>query len=55
MSIEKYIPYGRQNIDEDDIKAVVEVLRSDYVTTGPKVNEFEERWQNTAEQNMQLP
>ena len=43
MSIEKYIPYGRQNIDEDDIKSVVEVLRSDYVTTGPKVNEFEEK------------
>jgi perosamine synthetase len=35
------IPYGRQNIDEDDILAVVEVLRSDYLTTGPKVDEFE--------------
>ena len=46
MSTNKYIPYGRQNIDEDDIKAVVEVLRSDYVTTGPKVNEFEERVAN---------
>lgn len=38
-----YIPYGRQNIDEDDINAVVEVLKSDYVTTGPKVNEFEKK------------
>ena len=36
-----YIPYGKQSIDEDDIQAVVEVLRSDYVTTGPKVAEFE--------------
>lgn len=38
-----YIPYGRQNIDEEDIKAVVDVLRSDYVTTGPKISEFERR------------
>lgn len=35
------IPYGRQSIDEDDIRAVVEVLRSDWLTTGPKVAEFE--------------
>ena len=36
-----YIPYGKQCIEEDDIEAVVEVLRSDYVTTGPAVAEFE--------------
>lgn len=36
-----FIPYGRQSIDEDDIQAVVEVLRSDYITTGPKIQEFE--------------
>ena len=36
------IPYGRQFIDEDDIKAVTEVLRSDWLTTGPKVAEFEQ-------------
>jgi perosamine synthetase len=35
------IPYGRQSIDEEDIQAVVEVLRSDWLTTGPKVDEFE--------------
>jgi len=35
------IPYGHQCIDEDDIKAVVEVLRSDWITTGPKIKEFE--------------
>jgi perosamine synthetase len=35
------IPYGRQSIDEEDIRAVVEVLRSDWLTTGPKVAEFE--------------
>ncbi len=36
-----YIPYGRQTIDEDDIQAVCEVLRSDFLTTGPKIAEFE--------------
>jgi perosamine synthetase len=36
------LPYGRQSIGEDDIEAVVEVLRSDWLTTGPKVGEFEE-------------
>jgi perosamine synthetase len=35
------LPYGRQWVDEDDIAAVVEVLRSDWLTTGPKVLEFE--------------
>ena len=35
------IPYGRQTIEEDDIQAVVDVLRSDYLTTGPKISEFE--------------
>jgi perosamine synthetase len=35
------IPYGRQYIDDDDIAAVTEVLRSDWLTTGPKVDEFE--------------
>ncbi|MBN1930569.1 MAG: UDP-4-amino-4,6-dideoxy-N-acetyl-beta-L-altrosamine transaminase [Desulfobacterales bacterium] len=35
------IPYGRQCIDESDISAVVDVMRSDWLTTGPKVLEFE--------------
>jgi perosamine synthetase len=35
------LPYGRQWIDEDDVAAVVEVLRSDWLTTGPRVAEFE--------------
>lgn len=38
-----YIPYGRQSIDEEDIRAVEEVLRSDYITTGPKISEFEQK------------
>src|SRR3984957_1012869 len=36
------LPYGRQSIDESDIQAVVETLRSDWLTTGPKIAEFEE-------------
>ena len=35
------IPYGRQTIEEDDIEEVIGVLRSDYLTTGPKIAEFE--------------
>lgn len=37
----KPIPYGRQHITEEDIQAVVDVLRSDYLTQGPKILEFE--------------
>ena len=36
------IPYGKQNISEEDINSVVEVLRSDYLTQGPVVPKFEE-------------
>ena len=36
------IPYGKQFIDEDDIIAVRDVLRSDFLTTGPKIVEFEQ-------------
>src|SRR5436190_20435285 len=36
-----FLPYGHQSIDESDIQAVVETLRSDWLTTGPKVEEFE--------------
>ena len=36
------IPYGRQNISEADIQAVVDVLRSDYLTQGPAVPAFEQ-------------
>ena len=38
----KFIPYGHQWIDEEDIKEVVAVLKSDWITTGPKIAEFEE-------------
>jgi perosamine synthetase len=41
---ERLLPYGRQSLSEEDIQAVAEVLRSDWLTTGPKVGEFEERF-----------
>jgi len=38
------IPYGRQTIDEEDVSAVAEALKSDFLTTGPKVKEFENKF-----------
>jgi UDP-4-amino-4,6-dideoxy-N-acetyl-beta-L-altrosamine transaminase len=40
----KPIPYGKHDINEDDIKAVVEVLKSDYLTQGPLISSFEEKF-----------
>lgn len=42
-SEQKFIPYGRQAMNEADIEAVLNVLRSDFLTQGPKVQEFEEK------------
>ncbi|HDR4895707.1 UDP-4-amino-4,6-dideoxy-N-acetyl-beta-L-altrosamine transaminase [Bacillus cereus] len=39
---ETYLPYGQQQIDEYDIQAVVDVLKGDFLTTGPMVQQFEE-------------
>lgn len=36
------IPYGRQSVDESDIEAVIEVLRSDWLTQGPAIERFEQ-------------
>ncbi|MGG3804441.1 UDP-4-amino-4,6-dideoxy-N-acetyl-beta-L-altrosamine transaminase [Metabacillus fastidiosus] len=38
-----FLPYGKQWIDEEDIEAVVSVLKSEYLTTGPAINEFERK------------
>ena len=38
------IPYGRQQIDQDDIDAVIETLKADFLTQGPKVAEFETKF-----------
>lgn len=40
----KAIPYGRQSIDQEDIEAVVETLQNDFLTQGPKIQEFEEKF-----------
>lgn len=42
------LPYGRQSVDEEDIRAVVDVLRSDWLTTGPVVERFEAALAETA-------
>ena len=39
--INRPISYGRQYISEEDVRAVVETLQSDYLTQGPKISEFE--------------
>lgn len=41
MNINRYIPYSHQYIDDKDIKALVEVFQSDWLTRGPKTEEFE--------------
>jgi hypothetical protein len=41
LTADKPIPYGRQNITEEDIQTVIETLKSDYLTQGPKIAEFE--------------
>jgi perosamine synthetase len=41
MNQSKLLPYGHQTIEDQDIQAVTEVLKSDWLTTGPKVREFE--------------
>ncbi|QJD88245.1 UDP-4-amino-4,6-dideoxy-N-acetyl-beta-L-altrosamine transaminase [Cohnella herbarum] len=38
-----FLPYGKQSIDEDDIQAVVNVLRSDFITQGPSIERFERK------------
>ena len=40
----KIIPYGRQSIEKDDIDAVINTLKSDFLTQGPKVLEFEKKF-----------
>jgi len=40
----KVIPYGRQNITDEDIQVVIETLKSDYLTQGPKIKEFEDNF-----------
>jgi len=46
MSKKKIIPYGKQNITEEDIVAVSKALVGDYLTQGPLIKEFEEHFAN---------
>jgi perosamine synthetase len=47
MSERPFIPYGRQSIDEDDVAAVVDVLRGAWLTQGPSVDAFEAAFAET--------
>ena len=40
------LPYSRQDINQSDIQSVVDVLKTDWLTTGPKVREFESEFAN---------
>jgi hypothetical protein len=44
--ISSKIPYGRQNITQEDIDVVIESLQSDFLTQGPTISEFESRFAN---------
>ena len=46
MNNKKLIPYGRQDISKSDLKAVQDVLKSDFLTTGPQVPKFERLFSN---------
>lgn len=43
ISISRFLPYGKQEIDEKDIEAVCNVLGEDFITQGPKIKEFEDK------------
>ena len=44
MNTEDFIPYGKQDIDEEDIREVDKVLASDWITQGPNIKKFEEEF-----------
>lgn len=44
--MDKFIPYGKQWIDDKDIEEVIKILKSDYITQGPKIKEFEDNIAN---------
>lgn len=53
--INKPISYGRQYISDEDIQAVVDTLKSDYLTCGPAIPAFEKHLANMYIASMQLP
>jgi len=42
--LKRFLPYGRQNINSTDIRSVVKVLKSDFITQGPNINKFEKEF-----------
>lgn len=42
--LKRFLPYSRQNIDSSDIKKVIQVLKSDFITQGPNINRFEKEF-----------
>ena len=42
--LKRFLPYSRQNIDNRDIKSVIQVLKSDFITQGPNINKFEKEF-----------
>lgn len=44
IKLRKATPYGRQNINQDDIDAVTQSLKADFLTQGSKIKEFEEKF-----------
>ena len=51
----KPIPYGKQNIKDDDIRAVIDVLRSDFLTQGPQISHFENAFSKYVNSSFLLP
>ncbi|GAI04371.1 unnamed protein product, partial [marine sediment metagenome] len=43
---DNFLPYGIQAIDEDEINEVIDSLKSDWITTGPKMRKFEENFKD---------
>ena len=43
----RFLPYSRQIIDEKDVDALLEVLRSDLITQGPQIEQFEQKLART--------
>ena len=49
------IPYGRQNVTDEDVRAVVDVLNSDFLTQGPIVEKFEQKISEKVNCGFRLP
>ena len=51
---QSFLPYGKQLIDQEDIDAVTNVLKSDYLTEGPLIDEFEKTFAKNVGSNTPL-